>query len=148
MIPAGLRKVAYASIALKGLFATVAPRLSARIAATMSLPGFENTGELEPTDWYVRAVRATGVGMLAAGGTALLLESRAEAASTDDEESTDATFDGIDRIDTDDDGDAADLSVDIGPDDETDGDALDSDAADDDGDDDGAETDGDGSTDE
>jgi hypothetical protein len=120
MIPAGLRKVAYASIALKGLFATVAPRLSARIAATMSLPGFENTGELEPTDWYVRAVRATGVGMLAAGGTALLLESRAEAASTDDEEATDATFDGIDRIDTDDDGDTSDLSVDVGTDDDAD----------------------------
>ncbi|QLH83715.1 hypothetical protein [Halosimplex pelagicum] len=99
MIPAGLRKVAYASIALKGLFATVAPRLSARVAATMSLPGFENTGELEPTDWYVRAVRATGVGMLAAGGTALLLESRAEAAA--DEESAGSEFDGIDRIDTD-----------------------------------------------
>lgn len=133
--------MAYASIALKGLFATVAPRLSARIAATMSLPGFENTGELEPTDWYVRAVRATGVGMLAAGGTALLLESRAEDASEDDE-STEATFDGIDRIDTDDDGDAADLSVDIGPDDE----GADGDAAD--GDDDGTETADDGSTDE
>jgi len=99
MIPAGLRKIAYASIALKGLFAAVAPRLSARIAATMSLPGFENTGELEPTDWYVRAVRATGVGMLAAGGTALLLESRAEAAA--DEAAADSEFDGIDRIDTD-----------------------------------------------
>ncbi|QPV62746.1 hypothetical protein I7X12_18790 [Halosimplex litoreum] len=134
MIPAGLRKVAYASIALKGLFATVAPRLSARIAATMSLPGFENTGELEPTDWYVRAVRATGVGMLAAGGTALLLESRAEAASGDDEDSTEATFDGIDRIDTDEDGEdgaSADLSVDIGPDDEADDDAADGDANDD-----------------
>lgn len=124
--------MAYASIALKGLFATVAPRLSARIAATMSLPGFENTGELEPTDWYVRAVRATGVGMLAAGGTALLLESRAEAASEDDQDAADATFDGIDRIDTDDsaeDGDAADLSVDVGTDDETDADAADDDGA-------------------
>lgn len=126
--------MAYASIALKGLFATVAPRLSARIAATMSLPGFENTGELEPTDWYVRAVRATGVGMLAAGGTALLLESRAEAASADDDESADATFDGIDRIDTDDDGadgDAADLSVDIGTDDDAETTDADSDDSDD-----------------
>ncbi|ELZ24137.1 hypothetical protein C475_12847 [Halosimplex carlsbadense 2-9-1] len=140
MIPAGLRKVAYASIALKGLFATVAPRLSARIAATMSLPGFENVGELEPTDWYVRAVRATGVGMLAAGGTALLLESRAEAADADDEDSTEATFDGIDRIDTDDDGDAADLSVDIDTDDETGDDETGDDTAADDATDRGAET--------
>ncbi|QLH78856.1 hypothetical protein HZS55_16855 [Halosimplex rubrum] len=127
MIPAGLRKVAYASIALKGLFATVAPRLSARIAATLSLPGFENTGELEPTDWYVRAVRATGVGMLAAGGTALLLESRAESASEDDD-STGANFDGIDRIDTPEDdtdaGDAADVTVDIGTEDDADTDAA------------------------
>jgi hypothetical protein len=102
MLPAGIRKVTYASIALKGLIATVAPRLSARIAATLSLPGFENTDELEPTDWYVRAVRATGVGLLAAGGTGLLLESRAEAASEGGEGSTDATFDGIDRGETDD----------------------------------------------
>jgi len=147
MIPAGLRKVAYASIALKGLFATIAPRLSARIAATMSLPGFENTGELNPTDWYARAVRATGVGMLAAGGTALLLESRAEAAS-EDEDASDATFDGIDRIDTDsdDDIDTADLSVDIETDDEADADTADDDATGDEGDE--TETSGDGSADE
>lgn len=103
MIPAGLRKAAYAATALKGLFTATAPRLSARLNARLWLPGYENTGDLEPSDWYVRAVRAAGVGMLAAGAAGYLLEGRAEG-----DEPTD--LDGIDRVDTDADapGDAVD----------------------------------------
>ena len=118
MFPAGLRKAVYAFVAVEGLFTAVAPRLSARLSTRLSLPGFENTGDLEPTDWYVRAVRATGVGMLAAGGTALLLESRAETAaaaeSAADDEEYDFEFDADDaaEFETDDDEEAADADDD------------------------------------
>ena len=77
MLPAPLRKAGYAFVALYGLFATVAPRLASSLGVRMGLLGFENTAELEAQDWYARAVRAAGVGMLAAGGVGLLLEDRA-----------------------------------------------------------------------
>jgi len=51
---------------------------------------FENPGDLEPKAWYLRTVRAAGVGMLAAGGVGLLLEDRAE--ESDDAESDELDF--------------------------------------------------------
>ena len=85
MLPPKLRKAVYAFVAAQGLFTALAPRLASRLGLRMGLFGFENTQELEAEDWYLRAVRATGVGMLAAGGTALLLESRAEKRAESDE---------------------------------------------------------------
>lgn len=81
-----LRKLWYGFLLVYGLAAAVAPRTVARLAVRVGLPGFENTGELAPTDWYARGVRASGVGMLAAGGTGLLLEARAEEAAAGDED--------------------------------------------------------------
>lgn len=92
MLPAPLRKAGYAFVALYGLFAALAPRLASSLGVRMGLLGFENTAKLEAEDWYVRAVRATGVGMLAAGGVGLLLEERA--AGSDDELAFDAAPDG------------------------------------------------------
>jgi hypothetical protein len=89
MLPAPLRKAGYAFVALYGLFAALAPRLASSLGVRMGLLGFENTSELEAEDWYVRAVRAAGVGMLAAGGVGLLLEDRA--GDGDDEPEFDAT---------------------------------------------------------
>ncbi|MEF8814541.1 MAG: hypothetical protein V5A55_12085 [Halovenus sp.] len=87
MLGFSLRKAWYGVVLLKGLAAAVAPRLSLAVAARLGLWGFENAGELEPKAWYVRAVRAAGVGMVAAGGTGLLLEGRAEAlAAADDDD--------------------------------------------------------------
>jgi len=84
MLGFSLRKAWYASALCQGL-AAVAPRLSLAVAARLGLAGFENAGALEPKPWYVRAVRATGVDMVAAGATGLLLEGRAEAlAATED----------------------------------------------------------------
>lgn len=80
MVCSKMRKAWYGTVAVYGLVAAVAPRVSTKLSLKKWLFGFENADALEPTDWYVRAVRATGVGMLAAGGTGLLLESRAAAA--------------------------------------------------------------------
>jgi hypothetical protein len=79
MVCAKLRKLWYGFLVAYGLVTVVAPRIVTRLSVRKGLRGFENTAELEPTDWYVRAVRASGVGMVAAGGTGLLLEGRAEA---------------------------------------------------------------------
>jgi len=73
-----LRKVGYAWVLVQGLFAAVAPKRSLDLNVKLWGFPFENAGDLEPTDWYVRTVRAAGVGMLAAGGVGLLLEDRAQ----------------------------------------------------------------------
>ncbi|MFT4881995.1 MAG: hypothetical protein ACI9HI_002015 [Salinirussus sp.] len=77
MLPAPLRKAGYAFVAAYGLFAALAPRLASSLGVRTGLLGFENAADLEAQDWYVRAVRASGVGMVAAGGVGLLLEGRA-----------------------------------------------------------------------
>lgn len=111
MLPAPLRKAGYAFVAAYGLFAALAPQFASSLGVRMGMLGFENTAELEAEDWYLRAVRATGVGMLAAGGVGLLLEDRA----SEDGDGTDldgdtATDEGMAADDgtTSDDGTAAD----------------------------------------
>ena len=81
-----LRKAGYAWLLVQGLFTAVAPKLSLQLNVKLWGFPFENAGDLEPTDWYVRTMRATGVGMLAAGGVGLLLEDRAQ--ETDGDETT------------------------------------------------------------
>jgi hypothetical protein len=117
MVCAKMRKLWYGFLVAYGLVTVVAPRLVTRLSVRKGLRGFENTEELEPTDWYVRAVRATGVGMLAAGGTGLLLEGRAAAReATDDETAADVVAVGTD------DEDAGETADDETADDETTGD--------------------------
>jgi hypothetical protein len=79
-----LRKVGYAWLLVQGLFTAVAPRQSLQLNVTLWGFPFENAGDLEPTDWYLRTVRAAGVGMLAAGGVGLLLEDRAQEVGGDE----------------------------------------------------------------
>jgi hypothetical protein len=110
MLPAPLRKAGYAFVAVYGLFATLAPRLASSLGVRMGLLGFDNTAELEAEDWYVRAVRSAGVGMLAAGGVGLLLEDRA--GQEGDEPEVDARTDDVtDEADADDDG-PVDIDID------------------------------------
>lgn len=78
-----LLRVGYAVVALKGLFSAVAPRLALRLDLKWLSLGLKNVSELEPREWYVTAVRATGVGMLAAGGVGLLLTGDDEASPED-----------------------------------------------------------------
>ena len=77
VLPAICHKLGYGWLLAQGLLAAVAPRVSIRLNLKLAGMGFENVDEVEPRDWYVRAVRATGVGMVATGGIGLLLEGRA-----------------------------------------------------------------------
>jgi len=108
VIPTPLRKAAYAVVAVYGLFAALAPRLASSLTVRLGLLGFENTGGLEAEAWYLRAVRAAGVGLLAAGGAGLLLEDRATGREADDveavgEPAAEGTDDGPVQVEVDDD---------------------------------------------
>lgn len=81
-------------VLLQGLVTAVFPQASVAFVKKMIGKNFENASELEAKPAYRRQLRAVGVGMVAAAGTDLLLQSGAETA----EESTD-----IDGMDTDDD---------------------------------------------
>ena len=85
-----LRKLSYAWLLVQGLFAALAPKRNLDLNVRLWGFPFENASDLEPTDWYVRTVRAAGVGMLAAGGVGLLLEERAESADRESDEDAEA----------------------------------------------------------
>ncbi len=74
-----IRKVASAATAVYGLVSLLFPRKAAKLAQRLVLaPTFENTGELEPRDWYVESARASGLGMLVGGLFGYILADRAE----------------------------------------------------------------------
>ncbi|SDF20540.1 hypothetical protein [Halorientalis regularis] len=99
MVTEKLRRLSYGWLLVQGLLAAASPKRSIQLNAKLWGLAFENTGELKPKPWYVRSVRAAGVGMLAAGGVGLLLEDRAsedeeaEAAEEPDEPITVETDD-------------------------------------------------------
>jgi len=74
---ATLRKLGYGWLVVQGLVTALLPAKSIELNVALWGFPFENTGELEPKAWYVRAARAGGVGMVVAGVTALLLDERA-----------------------------------------------------------------------
>lgn len=75
-----LLRVGYAAVVLKGVLAAIAPKTTfSLVSKTWSL-GLENVEELEPREWYVDGIRATGIGMIAAGLAGIALAGR------DDEE--------------------------------------------------------------
>lgn len=69
-----LRRLGYGWIALQGLFAAALPKQVLGLSTKLSLWGFQNPEDLEAKPWYLTAVRATGVGLIAAGLTGLVLE--------------------------------------------------------------------------
>lgn len=85
-----------ALILLQGVVTALFPQASVRLTKKMLGKNFDNASELEAKPAYIRQLRAIGVGMIAAGGTGLLLEDAeeseaaisdlADAAGTDDEE--------------------------------------------------------------
>jgi hypothetical protein len=78
-----LLRLGYAAVVLKGVFAAIAPKTTfSLVSKTWSL-GLENVEELEPREWYVNAIRATGVGMIAAGLAGIALVGSDEAAPED-----------------------------------------------------------------
>ena len=63
-----------ALVLLQGVVTALFPRASVRLTKKMIGKNFDNADELEATPAYVRQLRAIGVGMVAAGGTGLLLQ--------------------------------------------------------------------------
>jgi hypothetical protein len=89
-----LRKLSYAWLVVQGLFTAVAPQKSLQLNVKLWGFPFENAGDLEAKPWYLRTVRAAGVGMLAAGGVGLLLEDRAEDSDSEADSAGDDVDDG------------------------------------------------------
>lgn len=82
-----------ALILLQGVVTALFPQASVRLTKKMIGKNFDNASELDAKPAYVRQLRAIGVGMIAAGGTGLLLEDTeeleaelADAAETEDDE--------------------------------------------------------------
>ncbi|MEF8779279.1 MAG: hypothetical protein V5A46_01200 [Haloferacaceae archaeon] len=62
----------------QGVLAALAPGVTARLVGKLIGKSFENASELEAKPAYLRQLRATGIGLIAAGVAGLLLEKRAE----------------------------------------------------------------------
>jgi hypothetical protein len=82
-----------AFVLLQGLVTAVFPQASVAVVKKMIGKNFENASDLEAKPAYRRQLRAVGVGMVAAAGTDLLLQSDEETA----EESTDIDSIGADE---------------------------------------------------
>ncbi|MGM0447995.1 MAG: hypothetical protein ACQERM_07065 [Methanobacteriota archaeon] len=67
-----------ALILIQGVVTALFPQASVRLTKKMIGKNFDNASELEAKPAYVRQLRAIGVGMIAAGGTGLLLEDAEE----------------------------------------------------------------------
>lgn len=65
-----------AFVLLQGLVTALVPQLSIEFIKRMIGKNFDNASKLEAKPAYLRQLRAVGVGMIAAAGTDLLLQSR------------------------------------------------------------------------
>jgi hypothetical protein len=87
----------YAALAtVSGLLGALLPERVIGLGARLGLgPLYENTGELEPRPWYVRATRIQSLGLAIAGVLALLVgrsgSPAGEAEPPDQEETTTGT---------------------------------------------------------
>ena len=80
-----LRRLGYATMAVEGALAALAPKLSIKLNAKMWRCAFDNVDELEPKAWYVRLTRAIGGGLVVAGLLGLLQEPAEPAPAEEDE---------------------------------------------------------------
>lgn len=78
-----------AFVLVQGLVTALLPQISIKFIKSMIGKNFDNAAKLEAKPAYLRQLRAVGVGMVAAAGTDLLLQSRVE---TDDGESEASEF--------------------------------------------------------
>jgi hypothetical protein len=79
---AKLRRASYGWLVVQGLVAAAVPERSIGLKLRLLGTGVENVGDLEPKAWYVRSVRAAGIGMIAAGVAGLSLERNAASDET------------------------------------------------------------------
>jgi len=80
-----LLPVGYAWMVVQGLLSVFLPKQAIKLNAKLLLKGYENPGDLEPKDWYVRSTRIAGLGMLVTGVTGLLAGQLAEEADEEAE---------------------------------------------------------------
>ena len=104
-----LLRVGYLLLVVQGLLSVFVPKKALKLATAGWRAGFENVDELEPREWYVEVTKVSGVGMLAAGLTGLLVTSaenaekeRSKAAKAEYEQESEDESEGSD--DEDDDG--------------------------------------------
>lgn len=83
-----------AFVLLQGVVTALFPQISIKITKRMIGKNFANASELEAKPTYLRQLRALGVGMVAAAGTDLLLQSRRKADNGQDDPDTDADTEG------------------------------------------------------
>jgi len=69
-----------------GLLSVFLPKQAIKLNGKLLLKGYENPGDLEPKDWYVRSTRISGLGMLVTGVTGLLAGQLTEADEGDEAE--------------------------------------------------------------
>src|SRR6056297_4251261 len=80
-----LLPLGYAWMVVNGLLAVFLPKQAIKLNGKLLLRGYENPGDLEPKEWYVRSTRISGLGMLVTGVTGLLAGQLAEEPDEDDE---------------------------------------------------------------
>jgi len=85
------RTLGAAFVLLQGLVTALFPQISIKFIKNMIGKNFSNASELEAKPAYLRQLRAVGVGIVAAAGTDLLLQS---VAKTDDGPGETGEFDG------------------------------------------------------
>lgn len=72
------RSFGAALVLVQGAITALFPKASVGLTKRMIGKNFDNASDLEATPAYLRQLRAIGVGMVAAGGTSLLLEGAEE----------------------------------------------------------------------
>ncbi|MDQ2074176.1 hypothetical protein RBH20_16690 [Haloarcula sp. H-GB4] len=72
------RKLSAAVVLVQGAVTALFPQISVKLIKRMIGKNFENASQLTVKPAYRRQLRAVGVGMVAAAGTDLLLQSAAE----------------------------------------------------------------------
>lgn len=108
-----LRKVIAAATAAQGLLSLLFPKRMAKLGTRLLLgASYENTGELEPRDWYVDSTRASGLGMLVGGLFGYILADRADDKAAGAVEEPDEDEDEAETPDDDDEDDGP-VMVDI-----------------------------------
>jgi len=68
------RTLGAATVLLQGVVTALFPQMSVSVVQKMIGKNFDNAAELEAKPAYRRQIRAIGVGMIAAGGTDLLMQ--------------------------------------------------------------------------
>ena len=72
------RKLSAAVVLVQGVVTALFPQISVKLIKRMIGKNFDNASQLTVKPAYRRQLRAVGVGMVAAAGTDLLLQSAAE----------------------------------------------------------------------